>query len=300
MQRQQFLENQVAEVGRRFVDNSQFILDSIASWVRSIDWPRIAQALILLGNAISKLVPPNHRELGRDYWPKLRELARTEQLCLAWAPDVHLAKALLDADSGSARDEILLERRQEILNSCRDVVDHLHEVVETTIGEDLDPAVAQPTTERLLGTGKLLQQAIESVAAGHTASGQALATCVVDTLIGQQINPDDRGKAHTFLKRAIKEAAGQEMVAVALGDTLDAVESSYRGPGSWSKQNSSEPTRYSRHATIHAVGPSVFSDVFALKAVLMATSVLALACSPILPALLALLSDSWLPANSLE
>lgn len=276
------------------------ISTAVSKWISQIDWEGIRAALRVAGEAVARLLPPNARLLGTDYWPSLLSLAKDEQLCLSWVPDVELARALADAPDAHEREALLIASSDEVLAACERAVRAAADGDVAKSGDELFEEATE-ASEQLAEVAELLIESIASAKAGYSHAAQALATCVIDTLIEQHIN-QRRGRTHTFLKQRLSQAEEAQLLGIVIGPTLAAAESSFRQSGMWpARAASAQPGRssYSRHATVHAACADSFTDAAALKAVLLATSVFLLSINPILFAILDML-DTKLQVENVQ
>lgn len=245
--------------------------ENINGWLKQVDFEWIRTSMRTLGEAFLRLVPPNARSMGVESWPTLQRLGAEEQLCLSWVPSESLARSLCDAHDRAARDQLLLEAAPSVLSTCQVALDEVQATIdETEEGEDVWPT-------QLTDVVELVASCVRAASDGHWAAAQALATCATDSLLTQHIAGR---KGHAFVKSKLKLIEEKQFAALVLGPVLAAVESSMRQHASW---GSAAPTHgYSRHATIHAASAEAFGEVTALKAIIMATSLLKASVSPLL------------------
>ena len=246
--------------------------DVISGWVEQLDFDRIRAVIDKVGEAFLRLVPPNARALGVESWPTLQQLGSQEQLCLSWVPEEQLVRALLGAASREERDRLLAGSTNQVLASCDAA---LSEVVQTLSEVQINEQVWPPELAQVTG---LMSACIRAAEDGHWAAAQALATCASDSLLTQYIANGD--KPHTFLKLKLKQTEDRQFAALLVGPVLAALESSMKQPSTWKRADA--PVGYSRNATVHAMSDRVFSEVNALKAIMIATSLLKVSVSPLL------------------
>jgi hypothetical protein len=101
-------------VVERVAPTLQILATGLQTWLSQINWAGVRAAFEMLGEFVLSLLPPNARALGTDYWPRLHELAKDEQLCLSWVPDKGTARSLLDAADGLEREDMLIATRLTI------------------------------------------------------------------------------------------------------------------------------------------------------------------------------------------
>ena len=199
--------------------------------------------------------PPNIRALP-GLWPHMANLAANEQLCLVWAARAEIVEEIVAAPDREEREKVLLAHGGRIVDDCR--------------------AAVVVVTPELQDVVKLLQRAYHAHDAGHHESAQALATCVLDSML-EQVLAAGEGKILGVIKGELRETETKQMTAMVLRDTLAACQSALKTKGTWGQ----EPDGYLRNASVHAASTSVYTPVNALKAILLATSVACMLSHPL-------------------
>lgn len=192
--------------------------------------------------------PPNGTDLGEFYQ------VLGEGIPLSFVPDREVVSALLKAPHYEARVAILVERTVEVISDCRVALDE------------------HPPHSALQDVTPLVTEALEVLEAGHYASAQALAVCVIDTILLKAL----RTRRYWKLKEAIRsndpEAAFFQgpscRFAFALQPGISFLEK-------WDPLNGERlPDHLSRHATIHGASTKHLTAGNAVISVLLATSLL--------------------------
>jgi hypothetical protein len=212
------------------------------------------------GAALGRLVPANLDSLPIEDWGRLQQLSRDEGLALAWAPRPTLVAALLEAPDATAREQLLLDAEADVLEDCAACLDEV-------------------THPDVVGLAAFVREAVAACRAGLHAPAQALATNVVDTVASHHL---DRVATSTFagkgvsqrIKAAFGEPLGDDdcLRAWRFGLVGAAVFAAYREGYDYRARGSA----YNRHGTVHCVNPGVYRKVNALRAVLLATTLLRL------------------------
>ncbi|OKI95053.1 hypothetical protein [Kitasatospora sp. CB01950] len=109
-------------------------------------------------------LPDNLADLGEEQWAWLLRVAAKDGACFAWAPRAEIVTALLALPSAAARQQYLVDHRQEVVQD-----------VEASLEE-----VDHPDLEDLR---ELTLQAAACLRDGHDAPAQALLGNVLDTLM---------------------------------------------------------------------------------------------------------------------
>ncbi len=92
------------------------LFDGLRDIIGSADW---AQLVRRIG------VPSNWPDEFDDVLPELVEIVNIEGIPAAWVPRTSILEALIAAGSATARSELLIRHREEILQDCTDSVDDL-------------------------------------------------------------------------------------------------------------------------------------------------------------------------------
>ena len=280
---------------------AQVVRDAVAGaqrLVAKVDWSAIGTFFKPLLEGFVALLPSNVIQLTVDEKAEVTRLAGDEQLCLAWVPGIDLTRQLLAAPDASSREHALVEHSDEILTACAEALTGREDPRRAAALSELasQAGLSVPTSE-VPGTVVLIQEVIAAARSGYYASAQALATCVLDSVATQYLTSNEPGtKVHSKVKRTIERSTETQILAMIVVDALTAFESSYRGRATWQQppvaprtgsdllpggppeeQSAAAategPTAYSRHATVHAARPEVFTPATALKSILLATSI---------------------------
>ncbi len=99
------------------------LFDGLLDVIRGADWARLVRRIG---------VPSNWPDEFDDVLPQLVEIVNGEGIPVAWVPRTSILEALIAAESATARSELLIAHREEILQDCADSV------------EDLDDAFLAP------------------------------------------------------------------------------------------------------------------------------------------------------------
>lgn len=273
----------VDEATQRWSDAIARALETTVSAARKalegVDLGAVRALIERAGDALKRQLPTNLQELEPELWSKVTEIAREEQLCLAWVPSVEVTRQLLRASGPTERDVILAEHSDAILEACaaalvsradRDRADA------DAIGDEL--GAIDPGLSEVPGALALTQRAVAAAQAGFLESAQALSTCVIDSVATQYLT--EGRKMHAEVRRTIARTEDRKVLAVIMSDTFVAIDSSFRNSSNWAKSNRQTAMGYSRNATIHAARPEVFSTAASLKAIILATSVVLVADHP--------------------
>lgn len=270
----QALGRSVGEVAAPVLERAGTALNNF--WSR-FDFKKVGEVLAHAGRALVEMLPANLQVLEPGYWPMLTQVARDEQLCLAWVPDPPLVRELLTAENATAREVLLVERASEVLTSC----------ARAAATMALEEPEDKP--DQLADIARLLAASIASAEAGHFEAAQALATCLIDTVLTQHVSRRP-GQAHSYVKRTLRRSEQQQLLAFVIADVLTAVDSSFRQHAAWPKnaRRASPPAvaPYSRNGTVHAAMTGTFTEATSLKAILLATSMVCMARHPLLDMML--------------
>jgi len=204
------------------------------------------RAFKVTGEALISLIPPNVQAL-RSQWPHMTSLASSEQLCLVWAPRAEIVEEILAAPDRETREQVLIVNSRHIVADCRAAV-----------------VIVAPELQDVI---KLLQRSYDAYDDGHPEAAQALATCVLDSML-EQVLAAGTGKILGVIKYELRDTETKQMTAMVLRDTLAACQSALKAKGSWEQ----EPDGYVRNASIHAASTAGYTQVNAIKAILLATS----------------------------
>jgi hypothetical protein len=190
--------------------------------------------------------PPNLR--GIYEYDDLFAITLDEGIPLAWLPRTEIVEVLLTLHSCEARERLLVDSSDEILDDCL-------AALESTEGEYADRC----------------REAIATYRDGHPEAAQSHAANIVDSLV-LDVCPRrgrDRFKAHARID--------VEPLTLDQMRTNLAVRPLVRAFVTWSAGSGRRPPeQFSRHATAHAAGePGVFSPLNGLLAIMLASSLVA-------------------------
>jgi hypothetical protein len=209
--------------------------------------------------AIAIWIPANLYPLSANDLMRVLELGREEGIALAWVPRTALVQALLDAADAAAREQLLIQEEAAVLEDCAACLN------EVTIDSDM---------VELAG---FVRQAADICRGGTHAGAQALATNVVETIAKHHLERivTRKGKGVASRIRArfgvpISDSISLDELRIWLvGAALFAA---YREDYDYAERG----TTYNRAGTAHCVNPNVYRPANALKALLLATSLLRL------------------------
>ncbi|MCV6998656.1 MULTISPECIES: hypothetical protein [Mycolicibacterium] len=176
---------------------------------------------------------------------------------LAFVPCPSIVHALVAADTGRDRLDILMDSKDRILKDCRDA---------------LDPDDGSPVAESLAMLPPLLLEAIDVLEAGHVAACCTLATSVIDSALR-------RTSKKTFnynvvrtgsVKIKLQEAVAKNEFRVALAERpLHSLLEEWRPD-----IPKPMPSMPSRHVVAHWADPSHMTEVNAIITTMAATSLI--------------------------
>lgn len=256
---------------------------SVSEFINGIDLRPAGEFLMRVGRAIYSLLPPNLGAVPQSRWAEMTCLAREEQLCLAWVPNAATVTRLLDAHDGVEREDVLITEASSILNDCLGTVTALEDDVrqKLVVMERLvasNPELTYPMRTALRfhpDVLVLLRESITVAQTGQYAAAQALATCVTDSVLTQDLAAGWSG-IQTYAKKYLNTEQ-QDAFRFTVIDVMEAIKSVYARSTTWEAQVrvTGSATRYCRHATTHAATSTAYTPATALKAIILATSVLA-------------------------
>ncbi|QCR40106.1 hypothetical protein C1N74_06500 [Microbacterium sp. SGAir0570] len=171
---------------------------------------------------------------------------------LGWVPSERVVQLLLDAPDARARRRIISNNWRGILNDCDDVLGGL-------------PA------PRALRYADKLRRATAALRDAHTDAAQALATNILDTLVGHFIAPALGVPRSTLVNPTWNHKLLADGWRLAL--SLLPLETVMRGQFDVDHTG----TGFRRNATVHAVTERQYNRINATIAIMLATSVLACA-----------------------
>lgn len=252
----------VREVTRAAVMPKRFIADMAIASEASMSKLRSSMSIDLsplvgIGRSVDDLVKVSMRPL-KDWWrrledcypPNLRglatlseiaEVARDEGIAVCGVPRGEIVQRLLEEPDAPARQQVLLNHREEILEDCRDLLSDLG--------------------------GELVKQCLDAIYAfadGHFSAAQSHAAGVITSIL--EVIP-----ARPRRRFAKKPLDSLPITNLRLWLALQPVEHALV---SWKPNRGvPPPDQFSRHATGHGVGQTgVFSECRSLGALMLATS----------------------------
>jgi hypothetical protein len=92
------------------------LFDGLLDVIRGADWARLIRRIG---------VPSNWPDEFDDVLPQLVEIVNGEGIPVAWVPRTSILEALIVAESATARSELLIAHRDEILQDCMGSVENL-------------------------------------------------------------------------------------------------------------------------------------------------------------------------------
>ncbi|MFE5702191.1 hypothetical protein [Rhodococcus koreensis] len=264
-----FLRSVDTELTKRYtsvLDSFQQISSSMSA-LASIKIPDITLGFQEIAKQVTPGLEAMRRALRRRYpqnWPDdlrpfsdestIRLIVQDEGIPLAYIPRPEIVSAVVEAENRKRRIDVLLGRREDIIDDCLAVLDDeaLHRKVEAQV--------------------PLMRDALYALRDGHTSAAQALAIVVCDTLICTHI-----ADSHTAAKRQagvvlddleLVFRADYLRIALAIAPVVGLLTS-------WTpKSPYPAPSELSRHVTIHQATPDHLRPDNALIAVMMGTSLL--------------------------
>lgn len=211
----------------------------------NVDWERITAGWY----------PPNwDRDRGIEQYATFIELAADEGLPMTWVPNTELTYLLAEAASTEARAELLVQHSETIVDDCRTVLSDF---------DDQSYIVEQ------------LRKTLGAFDAGFHEAAQAHAASIIDTALREIFivptrwsYPSVKKLLHTGEDWESTELRSARLLptSVALLNLLEEFRTDRGDP---------VPTRPNRHAAAHAVHPDQYTQVNAIKFLMLATAVLA-------------------------
>lgn len=220
--------------------------------------PEATAALKAMAAQLRQAMPANWEGVDED-WDAAIEIMNSQGIPLIWIPRGSIVGALMDAAGTAERHAILIDARHEIVADCLAVL----------------ARVTAPGPVPLAG---LAADAARALDEGHFAASQALSANVFDTwlrdVVFRQVlfePPRKREGFYPAIRRQIVALSGETMLTEfkstgSLTPVLMAIQSF--------KPGGPVPAQLNRHATAHAAGPEQYSDVNAVIALMLTTSVL--------------------------
>ena len=221
--------------------------------------PETTAALKVMAAQLRQAMPTNWENVDED-WDAAIEIMNREGIPLIWIPRGSIVGALMDAVGTAERQAILIDARHEIVADCLAVL-------------------TQVTAPELVPLTGLAADAARALDDGHFAAAQALSANIFDTWLHDVVfrrrvlfePPRKREGFYAAIRRQIVALSGETSLRElkrtgSLTPVLMALQSFVRG--------GPVPAQLNRHATAHAAGPEQYSDVNAVIALMLTTSVL--------------------------
>ena len=202
---------------------------------------------------LDRLIPSNLRGLLQEL-DVVASVALDEGIPLCWIPRGEIVVALITAGNPQERQRILSERQEDILDDC-------------------EVALATSTQEWAVEC----RSAIDALRQGNFGPAQSHASNIVDSIVRAFTGRRPRDFVVGPAPRNMDEIPLRQVAFCLARCPLDRVFTSW-----WPNSGNPPPAHFARHPTAHAVGsPGVFDPVYALVAVMLATSLtLQLAVDP--------------------
>jgi hypothetical protein len=178
----------------------------------------------------------------------LASIAAEHGIPLTWVTPQETIEKLRKTTSLDEREEILVEDRDFILALC-------------------DEELQKVRRPDLAGMRGLLLDSVDALRGGHSAPVQALAVCVLDGLL--TLDGHSSRSAKKLGKELSEHVRVDQLTRLVTLAPLGVVFTAWQ-PG----QNDPAPRILSRHVTVHATAPEHFTEVNALRAVMVASSLL--------------------------
>jgi hypothetical protein len=259
----------VREVPRPFAGSFSVLSDQLRASLKPLldRWEQLFRSLslnfgrVIPPEVLARLrdsVPPNWQGLEDPDWSAALEIMNGG-IPLIWVPRSAIVGSLTKAGNAESRREILDHGRQDIADDCSAVL-------------------AEVTAPGLVPLAGLAADAARALRDGHCAAAQALAANVFDTWLrdvirrGVLFTPERKGKGfYGNIRRQIKPVTDDVRISElkasgALTPVLMAL--------AWFTPGDPIPAQFARHATAHGAGPEQYTDVNAVIAVMLTTSVL--------------------------
>ncbi|MDV6262180.1 hypothetical protein [Rhodococcoides yunnanense] len=244
----------IAEMMRVAAPITDFKIPPLDSPIAAMfNWPAINYDLgginkVLLD--LAKRYPPNWEEKRPDL-SEVQQVVEVDGVPLAYVPRADLVMELVAAADYDGRIDVLLSRRDDILEDCSKVVAGvLHANV-----EDQKP---------------LLIRAIEAMNAGFDEPAQAMAVDICDTVAGAWIDSKHSKVHHRCKIRDVFDSLMRDSLRHDLG-----VAPLVRIMTEWSpKSGLPRPGALSRHVSVHQAHPDHYTPSNAIIAVMVASSLM--------------------------
>jgi hypothetical protein len=218
--------------------------------IQDLQRNQFADIIATAGKAAAAILPPNWRGSGISIPSDLDVLLLDEGLALAWVPPSDAVFRLFAASSQAERRKILGNCWRRIARAC---VDELNEISDPALEEHVEFAL----------------EAAETLLDGRSKPAQALSANLLDTILRQSFNQQDRTSI-TGRKQRFDIDEYPVRVAIVLGG----IWGSYGE--FWTDKGDKIPREYSRHGTAHGVSRRQYSRINSLLALMHVVSLLRL------------------------
>jgi hypothetical protein len=216
------------------------LTENLIKFVRGMDWEKLARRAQM---------PSNWPDGLSENLSRLVEIVNGEGIPVAWVPRAPILEALISAESSTARSELLISRRDEILEDCEDWAEHLDD-------------------ELVLAHLPVAKKVLRACRDGHWEVAAISAVFVVHTIVEslQWVSDRQRVEKHHRLTMDLPfskllEQATRAPLVLFYDD--------------WSpKSGKPRPTHLTRHVVSHQLGEDQVSARNCVVAVMLMTSLL--------------------------
>jgi len=235
-----------AQIESGWAKNFGPIVDMTA-FIPKIVIPELDDAFKAMLERLREQLPPNWPE-GIDF-NAATTVIEDDGLPIVWVPRADIVETILNAPDREARVKILLDRSEDVIQDCRDVI----------------ATIDHPTLTNQI---PLVARVVDAFAAGHVESAQALAVVVTETVVARTLDKD---------YKKVQKLVQFDPHAVSLGEVRVKAALAPIGPfytAWWPSSGDPAPTALSRHVTVHQADVEHYTPGNAIVAVMLATSVL--------------------------
>jgi hypothetical protein len=197
-------------------------------------------------------LPPNLRPIANELdISKVLDLLEADGIPLYLVPRASVASSLLSAPDSAKRRAVLNRRFDDIVRDCSLVLEQCQDA-------------------RTSANVTFVRHGIGAVDAGHSESGQALFTNILDSLLRSALTEPDRRRVTSHKRGATPEALND----LALREAYVMLPIWHAYEEFWHSKGDPTPHEYSRHASAHAVSGRQFSKRNTAVALMLVTSFL--------------------------
>lgn len=250
-----------ADARRRIVEGFSAALERLEVQRHLEALGRFAINTIEVLAELHSMVPSNLHGLGE--LERVASLSLEEGIPVAWVPRRKIIQMLIDAPDASARRQILVEYREDIINDCRSVLDDCRLALDGKSADGVDMG------------GELADQCLEAInafSAGLYGPAQSHAANIIDSILGR-LNHMIGSSRESLLENARRDFNTYSILVptLVLYLTLRPINLTYVR---WHPESHQPPpAHFARHPTVHALGhPGLFTQDHALVALMLATS----------------------------